>query len=195
MEAIETRTVEAGGRTYRISVFPDSDAECPSEWEGWRLVSFSHRHRSYEAPERYCKGLDEAGYPLPAHIGLSRMLDTGTAFWLSYYEHGLCRWSLMGEGPYCRWDSTRVAGILLWERPPPELPSGYQPREADARRFLDIYTDWANGQVYGYDIEILTSCASCGSEQAGLVESCFGIYGLETALSEAEAQLQPPSKE
>lgn len=195
MKAMETKTVEHDGHTFRISIYPDSDAECPSEWEGWRLVSFSHRHRSYEPPERYCKGLDTFGGPIPAHIGLSRKLATGTAFWLSYYEHGLCRWSLMGEGSQCRWDSTRLAGILLWERPPPELPAGYAKREADARRFLDTYTAWANGEVYGYDIERLSTCECCGSQLAEPVDSCFGIYGLGTCLSEAEAILQPSTKE
>jgi len=113
MQAIETKTVEQDGHTYRITIYRDSDAECPSEWESWRLVSFSHRHIGYENPAGYCKGLDAFGCPIPTSIGLARKLETGTAFWLSYYEHGLCRWSLMGEGPQCRWDSTRIAGILL----------------------------------------------------------------------------------
>ena len=195
MEAIESRIVEAGGITYRISAHIDTDAECPNAWDGWRLVSFSHRHRSHQSPERYCKGLDEAGSPIPSNIGLSRKLDTGTAFWLSYFEHGLCCWSLMGEGPQCRFDSVRVAGILLWERPPPELPAGYQNRETDARRFLETYTAWANGQVYGFEIERIATCDGCGGEQAELVDSCFGFYGLDHCLSEAESYLQTATKE
>ena len=97
----------------------------------------------------------------------------------------------MGEGPACRFDSVRVAGILLWEQPPAVLPSGYREREADARGFLDTYTAWANGEVYGYEIERITTCDASGTASAEFVDSCFGFYGFEHCLSEAEAYLQP----
>ncbi|MEW4571326.1 hypothetical protein AB1L88_25920 [Tautonia sp. JC769] len=185
MEAIHTKTIELAGKTYRISVYPDHDCECPSEWESWRLISFGRRHTAYDKPERYCKGLDRCGSPLPASIGLSRKLSCGTAYWLSYFEHGLCRWSLMGEGPYCRWDSVKVAGILLWEGAPNDLGSDYPSREAAARSFLDTYTAWTNGEVYGFEIERILS----GSQPAESLESCWGFYGLEHCLAEAEASI------
>lgn len=191
MEAIQTKTLELAGTSYRISIYPDPDAENPGDWDGWRLVSFGSRHIGFEAPDRYCKGLDSFGVPLPGGIGLSRKLDCGTAFWLSYYEHGLCRWSLMGEGPYCRWDSVKVAGILLWEQPSRDLSSDYPSREAAARHFLDTYTAWANGEVYGYAIERLPS----GSEPAEPLDSCWGFYGMDTCLSEAEAFLHHTTTE
>lgn len=191
MEAIRTKTIELAGITYRISIYPDRDAENPCERDGWRLISFGRRHIGFEDPERYCNGLDESGCPLPASIGLSRKLDCGTAFWLSYYEHGLCRWSLMNEGPQCRWDSVKVAGILLWENSPRELGTDYQSREAAARRFLDTYTAWANGEVYGYEIERFGP----GGESDDSPESCWGFYGVDDAMSEAESVLQPKQKE
>ena len=63
MEAIKVKTVEAGGITYRISVWPDEDAEGPNDWEGWRLVSFGRRHRAYEDPERYSTGSTRSEVP------------------------------------------------------------------------------------------------------------------------------------
>jgi hypothetical protein len=191
MDAIQTRTIELGGETYRITIYPDCDAECPSGGDGWRLISFGRRHIGFEDPDRYCKGPDRWGAPLPASIGLSRKLEYGTAFWLSYFEHGPCRWSLMGEGPQCRWDSVKVAGILLWESSPRELGTDYAARESEARQFLETYTAWANGEVYGYAIERLGS----GSEPAETLDSCWGFYGLDHCLAEAESVLQPKPEE
>ena len=161
--------------SLRLTLSYDADAESPSDWDGWRLVSFGRKHSTYEAPDAFCAGLDVRGDPMPAHIGIRRKLEAGSAFWLSYYEHGQCRWSLIDEGPHCRWDSIRVAGLLLWGQPVRKLPVGFLPREEHARHFLDAYTAWDNGEVYRYLIE---------DEVGDHLGGCGGFYDPESMFQE-----------
>ena len=175
----------------RLTLDYDTELDDPNDREGWRLVSFGRRHASYEHPEVYCAGLDAWGEPIPAHIGLRRRLGAGTAFWLSYFEHGLCRWSLMGEGTRCPWDSVRVAGILLWEGPVSGLPTGYCNREADARRFLLSYTAWANGEVYRYRLEdaageIIDACGGF-EDAAAMCDEVRDLIGGREVVIEGDA--------
>lgn len=150
-----------------VEVFNDGEAECPSSWGGWKLISFNSNHRSFEDPYRYLGPPDESGEPTAANIGIKRKLGAGTAHILSYYEHGFCVWGLKGEAPPCPWDSVRVAGLLIWQGKASALPRGYEPREESARSFLRVYTDWANGSCYGYAIE----------DNGEVVDSCCGFYG------------------
>jgi len=165
------------GKRCTLRVEYDHDTECPSDWGRWKLVSFSKRHASFSGPAAYIAGLNQFGEPIPANIGIRRRLQAGTAFVLSYFEHGQCVWSLMGEGPQCRWDGVPVAGILLWDggTPPPA-----EHREADARQFLRTYTAWANGECYWYALE---------DDQGETIDSCGGFFGLEDALRIARAAL------
>ncbi|WP_152053052.1 hypothetical protein [Tautonia marina] len=194
MDDPDTLLLERNGVTYRILLDPDVDAGPPDAWGGgWRLVSFSHRHTGYEHPSAYCKGLDAFGCPIPTSIGLARKLEVGTAFWLSYYEHSLCRWSLMGEGPQCRWDTARIAGLLLWEHPSCGLPRGFRHREADARAFLEDYTAWANGEVYSYAVERVAGRPGADGDE--LLDACANFYGREACLAAAEDYINTSTTE
>jgi hypothetical protein len=159
--------------TKILTIAYDQGAEGPdSMCDGWKVISFCRRHSNFEHPDKYrtCK---------PASLGFYRKLETGLAFWLSYYEHGLCRWSMRGEGPQCRWDSVDVAGVLLWTSDPAGLGAKtYEDRAADARRFLEEYTEWCNGHCYWFSLET--------PEQQ--LESCGGFIGadqLAEAVNEA----------
>lgn len=147
----------------------DSDVECPNDEEcQWTLYSFNRRHLSYKDP--YNLIFDDNGN---LRLGIQAKLKAQTAFFLDYYEHGLCQWTLAGEGIQCRWDSVGCAGILLWEHDPSELPRGN--REKDARGFCEYYTDWANGNCYWFALDTL------GGES---LDSCGGFIGDE-AVAEA----------
>ena len=112
MDAIETTTVEQDGQTYRITVYPDADAPNPLEdWgEMGTILSLNRRHRNFD-PGR--------------HRGSDR--DDPDAVPLSYYEHGLCLWSVAGELPAaarCPWDSVGFAGVWL----PDAADAGIRPQ-------------------------------------------------------------------
>ena len=156
-----------------LTIDYDPDVERPDcGYQGWMPVSFGRRHSNFEHPDNFC--LNKR-----VNLGLRRKVQVGLAFWLSYYEQGLCAWFLRGEGPQCRWDSVYVAGILIWTGKPSDLGAKtYEDRMQDARNFLEEYTDWCNGNCYWFSLE---------GPQVQL-DSCGGFIGtaqLSEAINEA----------
>jgi len=154
---------------YTITIEQDPDCEDPSSWDlGWTPYSFSrkHIHSNYVSPNQFFI-LKYHQDVVPKNIGITRKLEVGTAFILSYYEHGGCSWSLQGEGAQCPWDSVDVAGILLWEHSPKDLPKGVVERTKWARSFLNSYNLWLNGECYWFKVE----------QEDKELDSCGGLLG------------------
>lgn len=118
-------------RRLTLNVWHDIDAEDPASEEdgyGFRVCSFSDRHRAFTHPD-----------DVP---------DGGHRWVLSYAEHGRCQWSLRGEGYQCPFDSVDVAGVLVWMGEASDLPDP----DKSARAFLEEYTAWCNGDCYGFTL-------------------------------------------
>jgi len=144
----------------------DSDVENPCGQEdgwGWVVHSFNNRHSNYTNPSAFLNR-DGSG----VNIGIQRRLDCGTAFLLSCYEHGLSAWSLQGEGMQCRWDTTRTAGIMIWQGKAKDAGKNLKEREERARKTISVYTDWVNGACYYYRLEDMA-----GEE----IDACGGFIG------------------
>ena len=167
-----------------IKFWHDDQADSPCEEDGWKSYSFSTRHSNHASPYNVGFEEDDDGNDVPDK-DLQAKLDAGLAFTLSYFEHGQCSWSLSGEGPQCRWDSVRFAGLLVWEQDAGDLgPETYEEREKDARAFIERFTNWCNGEIYGYTIEAYSKCPHCGQDDELDAEivgfdlpSCGGYYG------------------
>ena len=127
--------------------------ESPCANGGWQLHSFARNKFVTDVdPDEYVGNYDRAtGDVTPATDDLKAKLAAGLAFWLSYFEHGDGQWSLKGEGQQCRFDGTKLAGILVWEEGEEFAPKKEE-REAHARRFLEAYSEWANGYVYDWSV-------------------------------------------
>lgn len=151
-----------------VRIEHDSDTESPAEYGGWVLHSFSRRHRSFTDPDTLGLG----------SIGFRRKLACGTAFLLSYYEHGNCQWALRGCGVSCPWDSVDVAGVLIWSDKPRDLAKDFDTRRKSAESFLSEYTDWCNGACYYFSI---TEYDDEGDEVRD-VDSCGGFIGSDRVL-------------
>ena len=158
MVAAETQT------KYTVRIKHDQDCDNPNEWAGsWKLHSFSRKHINFTHPDEFFNQSAKASRQL------ARKLEKGLAFILSYYEHGNCVWSVKGTGPQCPWDNVEVAGIAIWNEPASNMGAKtYDQRQADCARFLEVYTDWCNGNCYGYVIE---------DAEGNQVDSCWGYIG------------------
>ena len=135
---------------YHLTVRHDPDTHCPCEdGDGrWQIYSFSKRHNRFKNPEELID--EETGEIKPE---IKAKLESGLAFFLSYYEHGLCRWSLAGTGPQCQWDTVQKAGIAIWEEPEENMGAKtYDDRAKDCKAELEEYTEWCNGNCYYYKI-------------------------------------------
>ncbi len=137
----------------KLTVHLEHDDKCPSDW--WKLYSFNRRHANFKHLKELGLGpLDAFGDPKVEKPGLARKLKNGTAFIVSYYEHGSSVWFLRGDyvpGVEFQWDGVRVAGLLVWDAT--MKYGGKEEMKHEARKFLKAYTSWANGEVYRYEIE------------------------------------------
>lgn len=167
------------GRKLVVTLDHDLGVEMPdSEYDGWRLVSFNSRHTKSEPIENYVSDYD-GNKVIPSNIGLRRKLKVGLAFFLSYYEHGDGAWSLVGEGTQCRWDTSRLAGILIWTGKPRDIGAKtVEDRVKDARSFLTEYNDWMNGVTFIYSVETVDG------EDLDSVGGYIGVDSVNEALAE-----------
>jgi len=157
-----------------IKFWHDDQPEDPCEYDGWKAYSFNTRHTNYRDPDEF----DEENEELKAK------LKVGLAFPLSYFEHGQCLWALGGElplGAQCRWDSVNFAGFLVWEQDEDNIGAyTYENRRKDATAFIERYTNWCNGQIYGYTLEAYSKCVTCDQDEEAEVDfdlpSCGGYY-------------------
>lgn len=116
---------------------------------------------------------------------------------LSYFEHGNCRWGRAGTMsgmPDFRWDGVAVAGFLevhidednweWWEGKTEDE------RNEIADSFLTEYTEWCNGEIYGYSLErINPRVCDLGftHEYPEDLDSCFGFIGFDWFQEEVSA--------
>lgn len=161
---------------YKLELVYDHDVEDPLEHCDWRTVSFSTRIGNYEDPYKYLK--DDC--PEPRNIGLKRKMDAGTMFILSCFQHGNVQWGLRGETHQCQWDNADIAGLLLYDGNTKDLPKGYEAREEMARNIIKTYTQWCNGEVYGYRL----------TKDDEDLDSCYGYYDKETIIDALWVYLQ-----
>lgn len=147
------RTVD-NRRIVFVTLAHDSDAQNPLEGgDGMgRIQSLSKRHHNTISVEEF----------------ETLMADDKDAVALSYFEHGNCLWGVhgtMGGMPDFQWDGVSIAGVWTPDdtlRDDPGKGRGKKlTGKARAGRMRELaaqacetYTDWCNGEVYGYIIEV-----------------------------------------
>lgn len=152
-----------------------------------KIYSFSRRHVN-------SIGIDEAD---------DLMAENPNHVKLSYFEHGSCHWMVMGEsspGMEFRWDGVRFAGLwipdddcmktinartlkAMKKRPDTTFQDNRREALLDyARNVCKTYTQWCNGEVYWYTIELdgddIDSCSDFyGSdhEESGLMDQARSV--------------------
>jgi|TARA_R110000824_G_scaffold304281_3_gene492087 hypothetical protein len=144
----------------RLVINNDNEAESPLEHTPWTLISFNNKHTNSEDWGEYAHYISKYDGPI-AKNGVRQKIAASTAFWLSYFEHGQCAWSLYGEGTQCRWDTTRHAGIILGDYKGLKRLAQCE-RASSARDALETYTNWSNGNVYEYAFLPGNDCPHCG---------------------------------
>jgi hypothetical protein len=158
MDAIETETRKLGGQNYCIVNYPDGDTPNPlDDWSEMGTILSLNRHHANFDLDRVKAGIEDNPDAVP----------------LSYFEHGLCLWSVAGELPAlcrCLWDSVPFAGVWLLNAETLTSAARYRGRtrryfmRKRARQACNVYTRWCNGDVYGYAISCTLACVGCGSE-------------------------------
>lgn len=138
------------------------DAECPTEFSAYDTISFCSRHVNFKEPtDELIKEIEEK-------------VEQGKAFWLDCYQHSGTCWSRSGTGYQCRWDTAKRGGVLL-------VTDDYVVGDTEnADRFLEIYNQWCNGEVYAFHMNV-------DDEH---VDGLCSIYEPDEALHEIVAALK-----
>jgi len=159
----------------KLELWHDPDTENPCDWEcSWKVCSFSRKHINSVHPDKF---LTESG---KWRFEYARKADVGLVFPLSYFEHGLCQWSIMNEGMQCLWDSVRLAGVAVWNGKPSDIGAKtHDDRMKDLRKFLQIYSDWCNGFCYGFSVI---------DDTGETLDSCGGFIGSDDAIEYAKSE-------
>lgn len=170
-------STDVGVYRAMVSVFFDDYAETPVQpGQDWNLYSFHSRDGNRIDSYSFLRRV--AGRIEPAQDDVRKKLDAGLMFILSRYEHSGISWSLTGEGVRCRFDTSDPGGLLIWEGKEEDLgPTSLEGREEDARKFLDIYNAWINGECYGFSVEY----------PDGREDSCCGYIGADDLISAMRA--------
>lgn len=145
------------GRRLIVTIEHDPAVESPSGDDGeWTHSSFLRNHHNRVDPETLFPSdwdYEDGDHPSKAFMEKCKV---GLAYFLNYYEHGLCDWSIAGGKSYPddRWDVSHNSGILVWEHDEDDMGAKtLEDRRTDAAAFLERYTNWCNGQCYQYQIE------------------------------------------
>lgn len=189
---------------YKLEIWHDHDVERPDENSIGRMVSFNNRHINFEDPEQWladqteCEWCNGDGYGNESGIpgweppacqscdgyGYTTAVHPDVLATLSYYEHGLSKWMV---GPstvpdYGNFDTVNVAGVIVWNGEDSErewwgnLPEDERSKALDS--IADEYTQWGNGDTYGFTLTTVDVCETCDTELEGrTVDSCGGFIG------------------
>jgi hypothetical protein len=191
IEAIELP--EIGQTTYQligkhilfINIEHDQDAFNPcKDQDGLGFVrSFSTRHIDHIDPDEAREMMEADSDIIP----------------LSYFEHGNSLWMVCGEerpGVEFQWDGVRFAGIWI---PDASVRESYTAQDGLSRKewmrkqaaaCCETYTDWCNGNVYGYTVQLHKARYTEDGQlfddwndyrfkKAIEDDSCWGFYGWE----------------
>lgn len=171
---------------YEIDIQPDVNPENPRDWDNLGLmVCFHGRYdlgdkHSFKSPEELQEFLAEEKPPvlLPLYL----------------YDHGgisISTKSFIGRAQHAEWDSGKVGyayitrDTLLKEFGIKRITAKLL---AQATKILQAevatYDQFLNGEVYNYTIEDV---------DGGLVTSCGGHFGKETAIEEAKNEIDDRS--
>ena len=179
MEAVDIKRI---GK-YEIEIIPDSDPESPREWDN--LGTMVCQHRRYNLGDKHDYDLSncnswsdvkrELGYP-PIILNLY------------LYDHSGITISCSPFGD--PWDSGQVGFIFATEE---TLIKEYGRVDEEiiskAKSVLEAevktYDEYLRGDVYGYRIYEVCTCDH-GHEHREEIDSCWGFYGEEDCMKEAE---------
>lgn len=194
-EAVETEEVGQ----FRVNVVLDSDPRNPREDDNMGRFVLTHRRYNLGDSEKtlgfsfnpdHFDGWDEAE---------SWLVETVNPVLLrrvSMYDHGGITISF--GSPTCRFDSGYVGWAYITRE---QLEWGYGKKTVEtwspeqlmkaADRVLDaeleVYDAYLRGDVYGFVVEEQKGCDHCGRAEWEEVESCWGFYNSDEAMTEGKS--------
>jgi hypothetical protein len=159
-----------------VKVMQDTDAESPRSWDNLGVMACWHRRYNLgdvqpkQDPQEWLKeNAPKGSVVLPLYL----------------YDHSGITMSTGSFG--CPWDSGQVGYIVAT---PEAIRKNFMTKritkkirenaEACLRGEVKTYDDYLTGNVWGYTIESVKDCESCGQKTHGdeeVDDSCWGFFG------------------
>lgn len=178
-EDVGTKVTIIGDLIVFVTIAHDEFAGSPLDDDGMgEIISFNRRHTS----------------SAKASYGREELETNPDAVALSYFEHGLCSWTVSGDRPLgtegdWQWDGVDLAGVWLPDKetlvtcslPPGPERKAWMAKQASVA--CEVYTQYCNGEIYGYDIEVYRyrepydRLADYRFDKPLEEDSCWGFYG------------------
>lgn len=205
MTALETFRVGA----FVVELHHDDDPESPREWDNFgKIWTFDRRYNSPDAtPARDPRAaLESLAADLFPNANTDDMDDSALMALIERravilpvfkYEHGGVAYSCGAFS--CPWDSgqvgwtfaTRAEILANWGGK--ILTPARRKKAADLLRAeVETYSQWANGEVYGYVVHTAEDPEDPDSldHDDDHTDSCWGFYGMEEARAEGRSSAE-----
>lgn len=179
MEVVETKRI---GK-YEIEIIPQDSPECPRTWDN--LGTMVCQHRRYNLGDKHDYDLSDCNSwsDVQKELGYLPIILN-----LYLYDHSGITMSCTPFGD--KWDSGQVGFIFASKE---SLLKEYGMVDEDiikkAQSVLEgeveTYDQYLRGDVYGYRISEVSVCGH-GHEHMEEVDSCWGYYGEDACMEEAD---------
>ena len=180
MEAVETKRI---GK-YEIEIIQDNDPESPRTWDN--LGTMVCQHRRYNLGDKHDYYLDECDswFDVQKELGYPPVILK-----LYLYDHSGITISYNPFGD--KFDSGQVGFIFVTEK---TLLKEYGKVDEEViqkainvlRGEVETYDMYLTGEIYGYRIHEVETC-DLGHEHMNEVDSCWGFYGQDACMEEADS--------
>lgn len=179
------QTVEVSGSMLTIKVVVDGDTESPREWDNIGRMACTHKR--YDLGDKS----DKLGFNMKNLVEsyeswdeveehLVENYDAKVILPVFMYDHSSISLSCSPFG--CRWDSGQVGFIYMTSGDVAKHAWTEEEVRTRLTREVNVYSSYANGEVYGYVIE---------DEQGGVLDSCFGFFeGVQEVMNQGLSAAQ-----
>ena len=188
MEHITEKTIG----DYRIRTFYDEDGDSPRNWDNLgTMVCFHSRYDlgdKHEYHHQDYNGWDEMEKDIIKKENVAVILP------LYIYDHSGITMNTTGFS--CGWDSGQVGFIFISKEKIREefnikrITKEWVEKITEyLKGEVETYDQYLRGEVFGYRIVKVSTC-DLGHEHEEEVDSCWGYYGHDSCLQEAESMVE-----
>ena len=185
METVETKEI---GK-YLIEIYPDQDTESPRNWDNLGTMICFHRRYNLGDKNDIIDADDFNSWD-EQRRWIEKKIKPAVILPLYLYDHSGIT---MKTSPFgCNWDSGQVGWIVVSKE---NVRKEFGVKRINKKLIekvtnilegeIKTYDQYLTGDIYGYKIFKVTEC-ELGHEHKEELDSCWGFYGEEECMTEAE---------
>jgi hypothetical protein len=177
---------------YLIEIFPDNNPDDPRNWDNLgKMVCF---HKRYSLGDNH--DYNHSDYNSWDEMEKAIVKNENVAVILPLYLYDHSGITISTTSFSCRWDSGQIGFIYVSKEDVLKEFGGRivtkklkEKAEAILKGEVKTYDQYLVGDVYGYKISKVSICEQ-GHEHKEEIDSCWGFYGEDYCMEEAEGIVQ-----